>query len=128
MKRYVLGASFAVLAVFGLAGMVTTALRAPAALARFAIEPEDAYGLVFWMLVFLVLVGAWARAALLAVGRVPPRSADRYAAWLVLTFGLALTAAFLLDPISRSLSVGGLIILASGGALYWLAAEQKRAA
>jgi hypothetical protein len=128
MKRIVLGKLFAVLAAFGLAGIVTAALQAPTTLARFAAEPEDTYGLVFWLLVFVALVGAWSRGALLALRRVSPHSTDRYSAWLVLTFGLAFTAAFLLDPVGRSLSLVGLIILASGGALYRLVAEPKHAA
>jgi hypothetical protein len=128
MSRAILGAFFGVLAALGLAGIFFSASALPGAIANFAGEPEDVYGAAFWLLVFLALFGAWSRAALLSVKRISPRSFDRYAAWVVLALGLALTAVFLLDPMDRSLSLGGLIILVSGGTLRWVIGRSKRAA
>ena len=128
MSRAVLGAFFGVLAALGLAGIFFSASALPDAIANFAGEPEDVYAAAFWLVVFLALVGAWIRAALLSVQRLSPRSFDRYAAWTVLVLGLLLTAAFLLDPMDRSFSLGGLIILASGGTLHWVIGRSKRAA
>ena len=128
MSRAALAAYFGVLAAFGLAGIFFSASALPDAIANFAGEPEDVYGAAFWLVVFLALVGAWSRAALLSVGRLSPRSFDRYVAWVVLALGLLLTVGFLLDPIDRSLSLGGLIILASGGILHRVIGRSKRAA
>jgi len=128
MSRAVLGAFFGVLAALGLAGIFVAASALPDAIANFASEPEDIYAAAFWLVVFIALVGVWTRAALLSVQRFSPRSFDRYAAWTVLVLGLLLTAVFLLDPMDRSLSLGGLIILASGGTLHWVIGRSKRAA
>jgi len=128
MSRAILGAFFGVLAALGLAGIFFSASALPDAVANFSSEPEDVYLAAFWLVVFLALVGAWTRAALLSVTRVSPHPLDRYAAWTVLALGLLLTAGFLLDPMDRSLSLAGLIILASGGISHWVIGRSKRAA
>jgi hypothetical protein len=128
MSRAALGAFFGVLAALGLVGLFFSAAALPSAITNFSDEPEDAYFMAFWVVVFLALVGAWSRATLLAVKRLSPRPFDRYAVWTLLALGLGLTAGFLLDPMDRSLSLGGLIILASGGVLHWFIGRPKRAA
>src|SRR5690606_20828681 len=72
MSRAILGAFFGVLAALGLAGIFFSASALPDAVANFSSEPEDVYLAAFWLVVFLALVGAWTRAALLSVTRVSP--------------------------------------------------------